>query len=170
MIQLLKDGKLEDREVEIEIQQSASIEGMMVPMGGMEGMDHNFTEMLQDMLPKRTKQRSVTVSEGRRILLQDELDKLVDMDEVVNEALYRAEVMGIVFLASVLQMQIVQTDAESIQVFVCPRDRLTTNDHDQILRNAREILPDEITIEVIQTDELHRAKNGKTPFIIRSIA
>jgi ATP-dependent HslUV protease ATP-binding subunit HslU len=96
--QLLKDGKLEDREVEIEIQQSASIEGMMVPMGGMEGMDHSFTEMLQDMLPKRTKQRSVTVSEARRILLQDELDKLVDMDEVVNEALYRAEEMGIVFL------------------------------------------------------------------------
>jgi ATP-dependent HslUV protease ATP-binding subunit HslU len=84
--------------VEIEIQQSASIEGMMVPMGGMEGMDHNFTEMLQDMLPKRTKQRSVTVSEARRVLLQDELDKLVDMDEVVNEALYRAEEMGIVFL------------------------------------------------------------------------
>jgi ATP-dependent HslUV protease ATP-binding subunit HslU len=96
--QLLKDGKLEEREVEIEIQQSASIEGMMVPMGGMEGMDHSFTEMLQDMLPKRTKQRSVTVSEARRILLQDELDKLVDMDEVVNEALYRAEEMGIVFL------------------------------------------------------------------------
>ena len=72
--QLLKDGKLEEREVEIEIQQSASIEGMMVPMGGMEGMDHNFTEMLQDMLPKRTKQRSVTVSEARRILLQDELE------------------------------------------------------------------------------------------------
>jgi ATP-dependent HslUV protease ATP-binding subunit HslU len=38
------------------------------------------------------------VAEARRILLQDELDKLVDMDEVVNEALYRAEEMGIVFL------------------------------------------------------------------------
>jgi len=61
-------------------------------------MDYNFTEMLQDMLPKRTKRRTVSVSEARRILLQDELDKLVDMDEVVNEALYRAEEMGIVFL------------------------------------------------------------------------
>jgi ATP-dependent HslUV protease ATP-binding subunit HslU len=95
---LLEEGKLEDREVEVEIQQSASIEGMMVPMGGMEGIDHNFAEMLQEMLPKRTKRRTVTVSEARRILLQDELDKLVDMDEVVNEALYRAEEMGIVFL------------------------------------------------------------------------
>lgn len=95
---LLKDGKLEEREVEIEVTQSPSIDGMMIPMGGGEGMDHNFSEMLQDLLPKKKKQRTVSVAEARRILLQDELDKLVDMDEVVNEALYRAEEMGIVFL------------------------------------------------------------------------
>jgi ATP-dependent HslUV protease ATP-binding subunit HslU len=95
---LLRDQKLEDRMVEVEIQQTPSIEGMMIPMGGMEGMDHNFTEMLQDMLPKRTKRRTVSISEARRILLQDELDRLVDMDEVINEALGRAEEMGIVFL------------------------------------------------------------------------
>ncbi len=96
--QLLKDGKLEDREVEVEVQQAPSLDGMMVPMGGGEGMDPSFVEMLQDMLPKRTKRRRVSVSEARRVLLQDELDKLVDMDEVVNEALFRAEEMGIVFL------------------------------------------------------------------------
>jgi len=95
---LLVDGKLEERQIEIEVTQSASIDGMMIPMGGGEGMDYNFTEMLQDMLPKKKKRRTVSVSEARRILLQDELDKLVDMDEVVNEALYRAEEMGIVFL------------------------------------------------------------------------
>jgi ATP-dependent HslUV protease ATP-binding subunit HslU len=95
---LLDDLKLEDREIEIEVTQSASRDGMMIPMGGGEGMDYNFTEMLQDMLPKKKKRRTVTVSEARRILLQDELDKLVDMDEVVNEALYRVEEMGIVFL------------------------------------------------------------------------
>jgi ATP-dependent HslUV protease ATP-binding subunit HslU len=95
---LLEDGKLEEREVEIEVTQSPSIDGMMIPMGGGEGMDYNFTEMLQDMLPKKKKRRTVSVAEARRILLQDELDKLVDMDEVVNEALYRAEEMGIVFL------------------------------------------------------------------------
>ena len=50
------------------------------------GMDGNFMDMLQDMLPKRTKRRTVTVAEARRILLQDELDKLVNMDEVVDEA------------------------------------------------------------------------------------
>ena len=95
---LLRDGKLEDREVEIEVSQAASLEGMVVPMGGMEGMDHNFTEMLQDMLPKRKKKRTVTLAEARRILVQDELDRLVDMDEVISEALIRAEDMGIVFL------------------------------------------------------------------------
>ncbi len=95
---LLRDGKLEDRTVEIEVQQSPNLEGMMVPMGGMEGMDFNFTEMLQDMLPKKKKRRTVSVAEARRILLQEELDRLVDMDEVVNEAMERTEDMGIVFL------------------------------------------------------------------------
>jgi ATP-dependent HslUV protease ATP-binding subunit HslU len=94
---LLRDGKLEDREVEIEVQQAPNLDGMMVPMGG-EGMDYNFTEMLQDMLPKKTKRRQVSVAEARRILFQDELDRLVDMDEVVTEALNRTEDMGIVFL------------------------------------------------------------------------
>jgi len=95
---LLRDGALEEREVEVEVSQTPSIEGMMLPMGGMEGMDHNFTEMLQDMLPKRTKRRNVSVAEARRILLQEELDRLVDMDEVVNEAMDRAEETGIIFL------------------------------------------------------------------------
>jgi ATP-dependent HslUV protease ATP-binding subunit HslU len=96
--QLLRDGKLEEREVEVEVQQSMPLDNMMVPMGGMEGMDFNFTEMLQDLLPKKTKRRQVTVGEARRILVQDELDKLVNMDEVISEALDRTEEMGIVFL------------------------------------------------------------------------
>jgi ATP-dependent HslUV protease ATP-binding subunit HslU len=93
---LLRDGKLEERKVDVEVTQSMPLENMMLPMGG-EGMD-NITEMLQDMMPKRKKRRTVTVGEARRILLQDELDKLIDMDEVVNEALERTEDMGIIFL------------------------------------------------------------------------
>ena len=95
---LLHDGRLEDRKVEIDIQQSPSVEGMVFPVGGMESMDINLTEMLQDMLPKRTKRRSVTIAEARRVLHQEELDRLVDMDDVVNEAMDRAEEIGIVFL------------------------------------------------------------------------
>ena len=95
---LLREGKLEDREVEVEVSHAPNLEGMMIPMGGTEGMDYNFTEMLQDMLPRKTKRRQVKVTEARRILFQDELDRLVDMDEVVNEALERTEDMGMVFL------------------------------------------------------------------------
>ena len=95
---LLRDGKLEKRMVEVTVRQGPVVGGMMLPMGGMEGMDLNLTEMLQDMLPKRSKVRSVTVAEARRILLQEEMEHLIDMDEVINEALDRAEDMGIIFL------------------------------------------------------------------------
>ena len=94
---LLREEQLEDREVEVEVQQNAPLDNMMMPMGGMD-IDLNFTEMLQDLLPKRTKRRQVTIGEARRILLQDELDKLVNMDEVIAEALDRTEESGIVFL------------------------------------------------------------------------
>ncbi len=92
---LLRDGKLESKEIEIEVTQSSF---PVVEFPGMEGMDYNVTEMLQEMMPKRSKRRTVSVSEARRILLSDELDKLIDMDDVVNEALDRVEQMGIVFL------------------------------------------------------------------------
>lgn len=92
---LLRDGKLENKEVEIEVTQSSF---PVVEFPGMEGVDYNVSEMLQDMMPKKSKRRTVSVSEARRILLADELDKLVDMDDVVNESLDRVEQMGIVFL------------------------------------------------------------------------
>jgi ATP-dependent HslUV protease ATP-binding subunit HslU len=84
--------------VEVEVKQTLPLENMMIPMGGMDGMDGNLMDMLQDVLPKKTKRRTVTVGEARRILLQDELDKLVNMDEVVDEALDRVEDTGIIFL------------------------------------------------------------------------
>ncbi len=99
LLKLLQDGKLEDREVEIEVTQQAlpALEFMSFPPG-MEGADVNFTEMLQDMLPKRSKKRVVRVSEARRILVDEELRKLVDMDDVVNESLDRVENHGIIFI------------------------------------------------------------------------
>jgi ATP-dependent HslUV protease ATP-binding subunit HslU len=96
--QLLLDGQLEQREVEVEVTQAApSMLDMMVPQGAPEGME-NFTEMLQDMLPKRTKKRTVKVSEARRILFEQEIDKLIDAEDVTTDALERVETMGIVFL------------------------------------------------------------------------
>jgi ATP-dependent HslUV protease ATP-binding subunit HslU len=95
--QLLIDGQLEQREVEIEVAQSGPVFDMMIPQGAPEGME-NFSDMLQDMLPKRTKKRTVKVSEARRILLQQELDKLIDNEDVTSDALERVESMGIIFL------------------------------------------------------------------------
>jgi ATP-dependent HslUV protease ATP-binding subunit HslU len=95
--QLLIDGQLETREVEVEVTQHGPMFDMMVPQGAPEGME-NFTEMLQDMLPKRKKKRTVKVSEARRILLEQEFDKLIDLEDVTSDALERVEKLGIIFL------------------------------------------------------------------------
>src|SRR5207249_3486424 len=85
-----------EREVEIEVQQQGfpGLE-MMQPPQGMEGTDVNFTELLQEMLPKKKKRRTVHLHEARRILIDEELKKLVDMDDVVNESLDRVENHGV---------------------------------------------------------------------------
>jgi ATP-dependent HslUV protease ATP-binding subunit HslU len=95
---LLADGKLEDRKVEVETASGRMPFFEVLSPMGLEEMDVNVGEMLEEILPKRKKRRQVTVSEARRILLQEELSKLIDMDEVVNEAIYRTENSGIVFL------------------------------------------------------------------------
>jgi ATP-dependent HslUV protease ATP-binding subunit HslU len=97
--EMLAEGRLDDREVEIEVlPQSFPMMEFIQPPQGMEGADINFTEMLQDMLPKRKKRRTVKVPEARRVLVDEELKKLVDMDDVVNEALDRVENHGIIFI------------------------------------------------------------------------
>ncbi len=95
--QLLLDGQLEQREVEVETAQTSPMFDMMASPGAPEGME-NFTSMLQDMMPKRTKKRTVKVSEARRILLDQEFDKLIDTEDVTVDALERVETLGIIFL------------------------------------------------------------------------
>jgi ATP-dependent HslUV protease ATP-binding subunit HslU len=97
--QMLTEGRLDDREVEVEVaQQGYPMMELIQPPQGIEGMDINFTEMLQDMMPKRKKRRTVKVPEARRVLVDEELKKLVDMDDVVNESLDRVENHGIIFI------------------------------------------------------------------------
>jgi ATP-dependent HslUV protease ATP-binding subunit HslU len=96
--QLLLDGQLDNREVEIEVSQHGPMMfDMMVPQGAPEGME-NFSDMLKDMLPKRKKKRTVKISEARRILMDEEFDKLIDLDDLTADALERVETMGIIFL------------------------------------------------------------------------
>jgi len=96
---MLQEGKLDDREVELEVTpQGYPPMEMMQPPQGMEGADFNFTEWLQNMLPKGKKRRTVKIPEARRILVDEELRRMVDMDDVVNEALERTENHGIIFV------------------------------------------------------------------------
>ncbi len=97
--QMLTEGKLDDREVEIEVQaQSASPLDFMPQPPQMEGQDINWSEWFQEMMPKRKKRRTVKVPEARRILADEELRRMVDNDDVVNEALDRVENHGIIFI------------------------------------------------------------------------
>jgi len=94
----LRSGKLDNRKVEIEFSGRGMpfVEFFSAP--GLEEMDVNITEMLEEMLPKKKKKREVTVTEARRILTQEEMQKLIDLEDVVNEAIDRVEDSGIVFL------------------------------------------------------------------------
>jgi ATP-dependent HslUV protease ATP-binding subunit HslU len=95
--QLLLDGKLEDREIEVEVPQNAPMFDVLASQGAPEGMD-NISDMLKEMMPKRKKKRTVKVSEARRILFEQELEKLIDLDDVTADALDRVEKLGIIFL------------------------------------------------------------------------
>ncbi len=94
---MLREGKLDDRIVEIEIRDRTLPMVEVVPGAGVEGMDQ-LRDMLDNLLPHRMKRRRVKVMEARRILAQEEAQKLIDMDEVLAEAIRRAENSGIVFL------------------------------------------------------------------------
>jgi ATP-dependent HslUV protease ATP-binding subunit HslU len=94
---LLLDGQLDGRELELEVTQSGpGMPGMATP-GGNEGME-SVAEWFRDMMPKKKKRRTVKVSEARRILLDEELEKLIDLDDITDDALERTEAMGIIFL------------------------------------------------------------------------
>jgi ATP-dependent HslUV protease ATP-binding subunit HslU len=97
----LRDGALDDRTVEIEVAQRSL--PMIDLMGGhgMEEIQDNLKDMLGNLLPQRTRRRKVKVHEARRLLTQEEADKLVDKEEVTGEAVSRVENSGIVFLDEV---------------------------------------------------------------------
>ncbi len=93
----LSKGLLDKEMVEIEVEESAS--GNMGFLGaGMEEMGINMQGMLGSLMPKKHKKKKVTVAEARRILTQEEAEKLVDMEEVNSLGVQRAEQSGIVFL------------------------------------------------------------------------
>jgi len=96
--QRLRDGAMDDRLVEIEVASRGLPMVEIFGGQGMEEMQDGLKEMLGNLLPQRTRRRKVKVAEARRLLTQEEADKLVDKEEVTSEAIRRVENSGIVFL------------------------------------------------------------------------
>ena len=95
----LDEGALDDREIEVEVRDSGNMNMMQVfSNAGMEEMGVNLQDMFGKLMPQKKKRRSVTVAEARRILEQEELQNLIDMDAVMPRAIERVENAGIVFL------------------------------------------------------------------------
>jgi ATP-dependent HslUV protease ATP-binding subunit HslU len=94
----LRAGKLDERMVELETQQAAMPMVEVFSGQGMEEMGIQLKDMLSNIMPSRTKRRRVRVAEARRLLAQEEAQKLIDMEEVVARAIRRVENSGIVFL------------------------------------------------------------------------
>ena len=91
VLQQLRSGQLEEREIEIEVEDA-------MPELEVGGNSINIGDMMGGMMPKKTKIRRVKVKEARKILLEEESSKLIDEDEVREEAIRRAEQQGIVFI------------------------------------------------------------------------
>lgn len=97
MRKLLWDGKLDDREVEIEIT-ARSLPIQVFSQAGVEEMDPGISEMIGSLMPKKSKVRKVKVPEAMDILTEEEARKLIDMDKVTHLALERTENSGIIFI------------------------------------------------------------------------
>jgi len=94
----LNKGELEGQMVEIEVEERKASMVDLFSGQGMEEVGINLQDVLGNLVPPKKKKRRVTVSEARKILQQEEAQRLIDMDAVTNEALKRAEQLGIIFL------------------------------------------------------------------------
>ncbi|WP_314586135.1 ATP-dependent protease ATPase subunit HslU [Paenibacillus terrigena] len=91
-------GKLENDTIEIDVEDAAPNMMDMFAGQGNEQMGMNMQEMFGNLMPKRTKRRKLTIKEARKVLIQEEAGKLVDMDDITQESIRRAEQSGIIFI------------------------------------------------------------------------
>ncbi|HUO65243.1 MAG TPA: ATP-dependent protease ATPase subunit HslU [Terriglobales bacterium] len=94
----LRAGKLDERQIEIDVQAQAGPMFEVFSGQGMEEVGINIKDMLANLLPGKTRRRRLKVGEARRLLAQEEAQKLVDVDEAVSQAIRRVEDSGIIFL------------------------------------------------------------------------
>ncbi|OME68058.1 HslU--HslV peptidase ATPase subunit [Paenibacillus odorifer] len=91
-------GQLEEDIIEIDVEDTAPSMLDMFAGQGNDQMGMNMQEMFGSLLPKRTKKRKLPIREARKVLIQDEATKLIDMDDVIQESVTRAEQSGIIFI------------------------------------------------------------------------
>jgi ATP-dependent HslUV protease ATP-binding subunit HslU len=98
MRELLRQGKLDHKFVEIDITEKniSVVGGVIAP--GLEDIENQLRDLFSNLAPSKRKRRKMQVKEALRVLEQEEAEKLIDMDEVSSEAIYRAENFGIVFI------------------------------------------------------------------------
>jgi ATP-dependent HslUV protease ATP-binding subunit HslU len=98
MRKMLHEGKLDDREVDIEITKTATPFVEVMAPQGMEELEGHLKEMFSSMIPKKTRQQRMKVPDALDVLTQEEADKLVDVEATVHEAIHRLEQSGIIFI------------------------------------------------------------------------
>jgi len=94
----LAAGQLEEQMIEIDVEDQSPSMFDLFQVPGTEQMGMQMQDMLGSLLPKRTKKRKLRIKEARKVLIQQEAQKLVDMDEVIQESIRRAEQHGIIFI------------------------------------------------------------------------
>ena len=94
----LLSGNLEDDIIEIDVEDTAPNMFDMFAGQGNDQMGMNMQEMFGNLMPKRTKKRKLAIKEARKVLIQEEAAKLIDMDDVIQESVRRAEQTGIIFI------------------------------------------------------------------------
>ena len=94
----LKNGQLDERLIEFDSQQSPNVGMQVLGPFGMDDMGINIQEIMGNLMPKKRKKRKTTIVEARKIIAQEEAQKLIDMESVQKEAIKRVEDSGIVFV------------------------------------------------------------------------
>ncbi len=96
----LRNGELDEREIEIEVKKSSKSPMMQVfgPQGGMEEMGINLQDMFGNLGGQKKTKRTVPIEEARELLLEEESEKLIDHESAVQEALERVQKQGIIFI------------------------------------------------------------------------
>ncbi|MBI2251593.1 MAG: ATP-dependent protease ATPase subunit HslU [Armatimonadetes bacterium] len=95
---LIIEGSLDDKYIEIEIEEAVPSFVEVFSASGMEEMGVNFQDLLGGLIPKKRKKRNLKISEAKKILTQEEAQKLIDIEEVKKEAILKTETLGIIFI------------------------------------------------------------------------